>query len=113
MLIRCSVQSEQNVYASPCEWCGANRYAGPAEDLGLDFTVDDETFGGLVTQDLLEDGSDIPVTSANKMQYILLMADWHLNGRLGASAGSFAHGMAQACTASCIMSWAALLELML
>ena len=72
------------------------------EDLGLDFTVEDETFGGRVSQDLVEDGSGVAVTSANKMHYILLVADWHLNGRLGASAGSFASGMAQ--VGNCIES---------
>ena len=77
----------------PCiVWC---RYSGPAEDLGLDFTVEDETFGGRVVRDLLDNGSEITVTSANKMHYLLLVADWHLNGRLGASSGSFASGLAQ------------------
>ena len=57
--------------------------------------MEDETFGGRVTQDLVDDGADVIVTTANKMQYILLLADWHLNGRLGASSGWFASGMAQ------------------
>ena len=71
------------------------RYQGAVEDMSLDFTVEDETFGGRVSHDLVDDGSDLAVTSANKMHYILLVADWHLNGRLGASAGSFALGMGQ------------------
>lgn len=75
----------------------ALRYQGPVAELGLDFTVEDETFGGRVSHDLIEDGCDLAVTSANRMHYILLVADWHLNGRLGASAGSFASGMAQVC----------------
>ena len=65
------------------------------EDLGLDFSVEDVTFGRRATQELIDGGADIPVTAANRMHYILLMADWHLNGRLNASAGSFASGMAQ------------------
>jgi len=35
------------------------------------------------------------VTNANKLHYIHLAADWHLNGRLGASSAAFATGLAQ------------------
>ncbi len=35
------------------------------------------------------------VTNANKLHYIHLAADWHLNGRLGGSSAAFAKGMAQ------------------
>lgn len=57
--------------------------------------MDDETFGSRVSHDLIEDGGDVAVCAGNRMHYILLVADWHLNGRLGASAGSFAAGLAQ------------------
>ena len=83
---------------TPAFVCVCCRYDGPAEDLSLDFTVEDETFGGRVVQDLLDNGSEITVTSSNKMQYVLLVADCHLNGRLGAAAGSFASGLAQVST---------------
>ncbi|KAK9789956.1 hypothetical protein WJX73_003575 [Symbiochloris irregularis] len=72
------------------------KYEGQVEDLGLDFTVEDDTFGRRVCQELVDGGEAISVTAANRMHYILLMADWHLNGRLSASAGSFAAGLAQA-----------------
>ncbi|KAK9815844.1 hypothetical protein WJX72_010650 [[Myrmecia] bisecta] len=69
------------------------RYEGDAEDLGLEFTVDTEAFGGRATEELCEGGAGRAVTSANKLQYIHLMADWHLNGRLGATAAAFTAGL--------------------
>ena len=48
-------------------------------------------------QELVPGGADVAVTNANKLLYIHLVADWHLNGRLGAAAAAFAAGLAQAC----------------
>ena len=48
-------------------------------------------------QELVPGGVDVAVTNANKLLYIHLVADWHLNGRLGAAAAAFAAGLAQAC----------------
>ena len=58
------------------------------------------------TQELEPGGADIPVTEANRLQYCYLLAHWHLHGRLSASAGAFASGLAQVpsswpCTDGC------------
>ncbi|EIE23025.1 hypothetical protein COCSUDRAFT_15978, partial [Coccomyxa subellipsoidea C-169] len=73
------------------------RYEGEAEDLGLSFAAEEEAFGRRSVQELVPGGADVAVTNANKLLYIHLVADWHLNGRLGAAAAAFAAGLAQAC----------------
>jgi len=65
------------------------RYEGDASDLGLVFSVEAEIFGKRVTEELLPGGSDIPVTNQNKLQYIYLMADWHINKKVGKSVKTF------------------------
>lgn len=45
-------------------------YDGDAEDLCLTFTVAVETFGGTTEISLIPNGSDVPVTNANKQRYI-------------------------------------------
>ena len=75
--------------------CVQRRYEGDASDLGLDFTVEDDTFGARTVHSLVPGGANIAVTNDNKLQYILLMADWHLHQRLGASSAAFARGLHQ------------------
>ncbi|KAK9832830.1 hypothetical protein WJX81_005036 [Elliptochloris bilobata] len=71
------------------------RYDGDVADLCLDFTAEDEAFGARRLTELLPGGADTPVTDANRLLYVHLAADWHLNGRLGAAAGAFASGLHQ------------------
>ena len=40
------------------------------EDLDLRFQVEEEVFGEVVSRDLKPNGEDIPVTNANKKEYI-------------------------------------------
>jgi len=40
------------------------------EDLDLRFQVEEEVFGEVVSRDLKRGGEDIPVTNANKREYI-------------------------------------------
>ena len=61
----------------------ACRYEGNTEDLGLVFSAEDETFGKRVAIPLVPGGDNIAVTNENKLQYVQLMAEWQLNGRLG------------------------------
>jgi len=76
-----------------CNWpC---RYEGEAEDLGLTFSVEDDNFGRRQVHELCQGGDDMAVTSSNKLLYVHLMADWHLNRRLGKPAASFAAGLNQ------------------
>ena len=78
------------------------RYEGEAEDLGLTFSVEDDVFGKRHVHELCPGGDDMAVTSANKLLYVHLVADWHLNRRLGKPASSFAAGLHQADTLFCI-----------
>jgi ubiquitin-protein ligase E3 C len=70
------------------------RFQGDAEDLQLDFTVESDLFGAKQVHELIPHGSDISVTSANKLQYCHLVADWHLRRRLSAAAAAFGRGLA-------------------
>ena len=49
------------------------------EPLDLTFTVEEEAFGQLTTHELKPGGTDIPVTEANKQEYIQLMIHWRLD----------------------------------
>ena len=73
------------------------RYEGDATQLALDFSVEDDTFGARNVHSLMPGGADMVVTNSNKLHYIHLAADWHLNGRLAASSAAFARGMTQVC----------------
>jgi len=74
---------------------GECRYEGDVEDLGLTFAVEDKTFGRRVTIPLVPGGADLVVTSHNRLQYVQMAAEWHLNGRLGGGASAFARGINQ------------------
>lgn len=43
-----------------------------------------------VQYDLLPNGDSIAVTASNRLLYVYLLADWHLNARLGRAASAFA-----------------------
>lgn len=43
-----------------------------------------------VQYDLLPNGDSIPVTASNRLLYVYLLADWHLNAKLGRAAAAFA-----------------------
>ncbi len=73
----------------------ATQYEGDAADLGLDFTVEDETFGRRTVQELCTNGAEVPVTNENKLQYIYLMADFHLSTRMRGPSAAFAEGLTQ------------------
>eukprot|EP00955_Chlamydomonas_euryale_P105996 365674-Chlamydomonas_euryale.AAC.13 len=70
------------------------RYDGNVEDLGLTFNVDDDFFGSKRSYELLPGWGDVPVTNDNRLLYCHLLADWHLNVRLGRAADAFARGVA-------------------
>ena len=84
----------------PLRSTDALQYEGDASDLGLDFTVEDETFGRRTVQELCANGADVPVTNENKLQYVHLMADFHLNTRIQRPAAAFAAGLTQVLTSS-------------
>jgi hypothetical protein len=43
-----------------------------------------------VQYELLPGGDSVPVTASNRLLYVHLLADWHLNARLGRTAAAFA-----------------------
>lgn len=71
------------------------RFSGDASDLGLDFTVEADLLGKHVVEELVAGGSDKTVTNENKLQYVHLMADWHVNVKVGRPAQAFAAGFAE------------------
>lgn len=54
-------------------------YDGDVQELCLDFTVTEESFGKRHVVELKSGGKDISVINENKMQYIHAMADYKLN----------------------------------
>jgi len=69
------------------------KFRGDVLSLALDFTVESDVWGAKICEELVEGGAHIPVTAANSLQYIHLVADWHLRRRLGAAATAFGRGM--------------------
>ena len=54
-------------------------YDGDVNELSLDFTVTEESFGKHHVFELKPGGKDICVTNENKLQYIHAIADYKLN----------------------------------
>ncbi|KAI8802442.1 hypothetical protein BJ742DRAFT_743736 [Cladochytrium replicatum] len=54
-------------------------YDGDCEDLGLNFTIDRDHFGAIVTKEIKPGGRVISVGNENKHEYCYLMADFRLN----------------------------------
>ncbi|KAL4858841.1 E3 ubiquitin-protein ligase UPL7 [Chlorella vulgaris] len=76
------------------------RYEGRVEDLTLDFTVESDFLGSTVSEELVAGGSRIAVTNENVLQYVFLVADWHLNKRLGPASQAFSRGLSRVIPAS-------------
>jgi hypothetical protein len=69
------------------------RYEGDVEDLGLTFIMEEDFFGQTRKHELLPGWGDVPVTSDNRLTYVHLVSDHHLNRKLGRSADAFARGL--------------------
>jgi ubiquitin-protein ligase E3 C len=67
-------------------------YDGDVADLCLDFSVAEEDCGVTRVVDLRPGGRGIEVTHANRLRYILLVADYHLNKRIKAASDAFVRG---------------------
>ncbi|KAL6273591.1 hypothetical protein ACE6H2_024283 [Prunus campanulata] len=68
-------------------------YDGDVEELCLDFTVTEESFGKRHVIELKPDGKDITVTNKNKMQYIHAIADYKLNRQIFPFSNAFYRGL--------------------
>eukprot|EP00198_Chlamydomonas_reinhardtii_P008168 XP_001697505.1 ubiquitin-protein ligase [Chlamydomonas reinhardtii] len=69
------------------------RYEGDVTDLCLSFSAETDYFGTPVHHELLPGRGDEPVTNDSRLLYCHLLADWHLNGKLGPPAAAFARGL--------------------
>ncbi|BGP22577.1 hypothetical protein JCM10295v2_001462 [Rhodotorula toruloides] len=63
--------------------------------LDLDFTSQYESFGTLETCELVPDGASIPVTESNKHEYIRLLCEHRLKGRVEAQLGALKRGLGE------------------
>uniref|UniRef100_A0A2K5DV23 Ubiquitin-protein ligase E3C n=1 Tax=Aotus nancymaae TaxID=37293 RepID=A0A2K5DV23_AOTNA len=69
-------------------------YEDDVEDLGLNFTVVNNDLGEAQVVELKFGGKDIPVTSANRIAYIHLVADYRLNRQIRQHCLAFRQGLA-------------------
>ncbi|XP_054987111.1 ubiquitin-protein ligase E3C isoform X1 [Sorex araneus] len=69
-------------------------YEGDVDELGLNFTVVNNELGEAQVVELKAGGKDIPVTSANRIAYIHLVADYRLNRQIRPHCLAFRQGLA-------------------
>ncbi|XP_059695691.1 ubiquitin-protein ligase E3C isoform X2 [Haemorhous mexicanus] len=69
-------------------------YEGDVEELGLNFTVVNNDLGEAQVVELKPGGKDIPVSSANRIAYIHLVADYRLNKQIRQHCLAFRQGLA-------------------
>ncbi|XP_062900489.1 ubiquitin-protein ligase E3C isoform X1 [Mobula hypostoma] len=69
-------------------------YDGDVEELGLNFTVVNNELGEAQVVELKLGGKDIPVSSANRIAYIHLVADYRLNKQIRPHCLAFRQGVA-------------------
>ncbi|KAI0755393.1 HECT-domain-containing protein [Daedaleopsis nitida] len=70
-------------------------YTGDPEELSLNFTVAEEEFGVTKTIDLIPNGSNIPVTRENRLQYIYLVAHYRLTQQIKKQSNAFFEGLSE------------------
>ncbi|KZT24637.1 HECT-domain-containing protein [Neolentinus lepideus HHB14362 ss-1] len=70
-------------------------YTGNPEDLSLTFTVDEEDLGVTKTTELIPNGSNIPVTRENRLQYITLVSHYRLSKQIRLQSEAFFEGLSQ------------------
>eukprot|EP00929_Paragymnodinium_shiwhaense_P036639 TRINITY_DN19605_c0_g1_i3.p1 TRINITY_DN19605_c0_g1~~TRINITY_DN19605_c0_g1_i3.p1 ORF type:complete len:776 (-),score=174.36 TRINITY_DN19605_c0_g1_i3:76-2403(-) len=68
-------------------------YDGDVEDLCLTFTVTETAYGQTKEVPLLVGGADMPVTNKNRLRYIHMVADFHLNRQMKAQSDAFLGGL--------------------
>lgn len=61
-------------------------------DLALTFSVTERAFGRVVTRDLVPNGANIPVTNANKIRYMHVLANYKLNVQSSVESAAFLRG---------------------
>nr|CAH7712861.1 unnamed protein product [Callosobruchus chinensis] len=61
-------------------------------DLGLTFSVDEESFGHTTVHELVDGGADIPLDNSNKDDYIKCIIQWRFVGRVQEQMNAFLDG---------------------
>ncbi|KAF7289578.1 HECT-domain-containing protein [Mycena chlorophos] len=70
-------------------------YTGNPEDLALNFTVATEDFGVTKTINLIPNGSNIPVTKENRLQYIYYVSHYRLSRQIKQQSEAFFEGLSE------------------
>ncbi|GJQ86440.1 hypothetical protein Trydic_g10347 [Trypoxylus dichotomus] len=68
-------------------------YNGDVQDLGLDFTLVNNDLGETRVVELKPNGSNIPVTNDNRLEYIHRLADLKLNAQIKRQCAAFREGL--------------------
>ncbi|KXS22341.1 HECT-domain-containing protein [Gonapodya prolifera JEL478] len=68
-------------------------YQGNVEDLALNLTVSEQEFGQTRNVELVRNGSQIPVTNENRIQYIYMVANYKLNFLIARQSAAFFSGL--------------------
>merc|ERR1711974_398845 len=66
---------------------------GDVRDMELDFTMVSEEIGETHLEELKPNGSSIPVTNENRIEYIHLVADYKLNRQIRSQCSAFRQGL--------------------
>ncbi|KIY44521.1 HECT-domain-containing protein [Fistulina hepatica ATCC 64428] len=70
-------------------------YQGDPEELSLNFTVAINEFGVAKSVDLIKNGSSIPVTKENRLQYINLVSHFRLRRQIKRQSDAFFEGLSE------------------
>ncbi|KAI6044738.1 HECT-domain-containing protein [Pisolithus marmoratus] len=70
-------------------------YTGNVEDLSLNHTVATEEFGVTKVVDLIPNGSNVPVTRENRLQYICLVSHYRLTKQIKLQSEAFFEGLSE------------------
>jgi E3 ubiquitin-protein ligase NEDD4 len=73
----------------------ANRENDITDVLDHDFTTQYDSFGTLETCELIPNGAEIPVSEANKLEYIRLLCEHRLRGRVEKQIEALKHGLGE------------------
>uniref|UniRef100_A0A7S2XI29 HECT-type E3 ubiquitin transferase n=1 Tax=Lotharella oceanica TaxID=641309 RepID=A0A7S2XI29_9EUKA len=68
-------------------------YQGDVKDLGLTFAVSSNHFGKQQTIPLVSGGDEVEVTNENRVNYVMLMADYHLTRKIHPQTAAFRRGL--------------------
>uniref|UniRef100_A0A1W7RA52 E3 ubiquitin-protein ligase n=1 Tax=Hadrurus spadix TaxID=141984 RepID=A0A1W7RA52_9SCOR len=82
------MESVDSEYYNSLLWIMEN---DPVE-LGLWFSIDEDLFGQMQQRELKPEGSSIPVTQENKLEYIELVIKWRFMSRIQPQMNSFLEG---------------------